>query len=963
MILIFVFESTGCLGQIKDMGIPFINNYSRELYGAHAQNWGIDQDWKNTLFFANNDGLLSFNGNEWDIYPLANQSIVRSVKCINNRIYVGGFNEFGYFIEDTKGIISYHSLSKHLPKKNENFDEIWRIFHINEGVYFQSYFNIFVYKDDRIEVIKPKSKFGYSYKVGNEILVVDRAYGLYKLKGKELLLIYSNKEFFTQNEITFILPHKHGGLLLGTTNNGVFILNKGELKVWGVDINKKLKQAQIYAGISLYENQLAIGTVQNGIYVINHLGKVILHLNRLRGLQHNTVLSLFSDNEENLWLGLDKGIDMLEVNSSITVFDYSHNIETSYTSIVYNGVLYIGTNQGLFAKNIDQIHNSDLLQEGFKKIEGTMGQIWSLKIIGGELICGHNTGTFVLKGMEATQISSQQGGWDYELVPWDTNYVIGGNYSGLTLFRKADTEIGWKEVGNISGFNESCKEMQFDKHKNLWITHGLKGVFRLKLENSLLSIKEFELIDYKKGLPAKPYSLTAINGKTFLVASDSIFQYNHYSKKFELNYEHSEKFANISGINRIIESNSGDLWYFTNKHLGVFRIQEDGSYLEITKPFNRISQFTLKGSFENIYNYKNQVFIGSDKGILHYEPNKSTNYDRKFYTYLKSVKIRTRKHDVESDGSSLLEQSIAIEQRSTDLNYKYNSISFKFYTPQYTSNVHFSYRLVGFEDEWSAWDKTSYKEYTNLKENNYVFEVKALNVFNNESKICRFSFTVKPPIYRSLAAYIFYIACLLSLIIGNIINSRIKVEKARRIEGIKNKKEFLTKEQAFKKEAQESEERIELLERENLKNEMRFKNMELANSTLGLIHKNKFLNVIKRELTIVSEKAHVQMVRSDLKKIVTRIDKDIKDDKNYKVFDKYFDGVHQDFIKRIKTQHANLTPKELRLCAYLRMNLSTKEIAPLMNVSIRGLEISRYRLRKKLEIDSKVNLVDYIMKV
>jgi len=95
--------------------------------------------------------------------------------------------------------------------------------------------------------------------------------------------------------------------------------------------------------------------------------------------------------------------------------------------------------------------------------------------------------------------------------------------------------------------------------------------------------------------------------------------------------------------------------------------------------------------------------------------------------------------------------------------------------------------------------------------------------------------------------------------------------------------------------------------------------------------------------------------------LLKKVNKELKNEKHQELFDSYFDEVHQDFITRLKDDYQNLSPKELRLCAYLRMNLSTKEIAPLMNVSVRGVEISRYRLRKKLGLDHDTNLADFIL--
>jgi len=95
--------------------------------------------------------------------------------------------------------------------------------------------------------------------------------------------------------------------------------------------------------------------------------------------------------------------------------------------------------------------------------------------------------------------------------------------------------------------------------------------------------------------------------------------------------------------------------------------------------------------------------------------------------------------------------------------------------------------------------------------------------------------------------------------------------------------------------------------------------------------------------------------------MIGRISKDVDHDKQWEVFETAFDEVHEDFLVRLKTRYPKLTPKELRLCAYLRLNISTKEIAPLMNISIRGVEICRYRVRKKLNIDRDTNLTSLII--
>jgi DNA-binding CsgD family transcriptional regulator len=123
------------------------------------------------------------------------------------------------------------------------------------------------------------------------------------------------------------------------------------------------------------------------------------------------------------------------------------------------------------------------------------------------------------------------------------------------------------------------------------------------------------------------------------------------------------------------------------------------------------------------------------------------------------------------------------------------------------------------------------------------------------------------------------------------------------------------------------------------------------------------LNAVKEELSNIANLLNSESNKAKIRQLQRKIDRDISNEKYFKVFDSYFDDVHQDFLKRLKEKHPELSPKELRLCAYIRMNISSKEIASLLNISIRGVEVSRYRLRKKMGLERETNLTEYILKL
>jgi len=304
-----------------------------------------------------------------------------------------------------------------------------------------------------------------------------------------------------------------------------------------------------------------------------------------------------------------------------------------------------------------------------------------------------------------------------------------------------------------------------------------------------------------------------------------------------------------------------------------------------------------------------------------------------------------------------------IQHKAVSVPYDLNSVSFKFANPSFeaSGNITFSYRLVGFEHNWSLWDKSTYKEYTNLSEGSYTFELK-VNILNvPDEKVYAYSFDIDPPFYRSGWAYLFYALILILILLGNLFFIRKRIRNIRLREIEKHEKALLEKETVFKEKALIAEKEIIHLRNESLQNEIEHKNKELANTTLHLIHKNKILNNIKYQLNDLMDKSLPQTKRNEIEFVISKINKELKNEKFQELFEGYFDGVHQDFIIRLKEKHPDLSPKELRLCAYLKMNLSTKEIAPLMNISIRGVEIGRYRLRKKLDLEREENLISYLI--
>jgi DNA-binding CsgD family transcriptional regulator len=278
-----------------------------------------------------------------------------------------------------------------------------------------------------------------------------------------------------------------------------------------------------------------------------------------------------------------------------------------------------------------------------------------------------------------------------------------------------------------------------------------------------------------------------------------------------------------------------------------------------------------------------------------------------------------------------------------------------------SSEIDFQYKLVGFDEKWSEWTTQNYKEYTNLPDGHYTFMIRANNNDQSAPSELSYQFTVLAPWYRSVYAWIFYLVLFILLIFQGRRYLNYKIEKSRLTEKLKQKEKYLIREQKLKEEALIAEKEMQRLRNETLNLEMVHKEKELANSTMLIIKKNNILSKVQSDLMDINSTLSNELANNSLNILIRRIDKEIDNEKQWEVFNMHIEKVYEELLKKLKESYPDITPRELSLCAYLRMNISSKEIATLMNISARGVEISRYRVRKKLKLDREANLTDFMI--
>jgi AraC family chitin signaling transcriptional activator len=516
--LILIFFSFVCFAQ----QLPPIVKYSKDIYKAGIQNWMISQDNHQYLYFANNDGLLEFNGSKWILNPSPNETIIRSVKCINDRIYTGAFMEFGYWQRAKNGALFYTSLSTSIKDKINDDEQFWGIFPFDNWILFQSLEKIYAYntKTNSFTIINPKSTINKAFKTSNGIYF-QTTNGLYEIEQGKSKLFLSN-EIINKNKVINIFDAKDG-LILVTQKQGLFYYSNGVLSKFSTNIDSEIQQSSIYSSQLLSDESIALGSISNGIFIISKEGKLIHHITQNSGLSNNTALALFEDVDKNLWIGLDNGINCINLKSPIKSFsDNTGTLGTIYTSITHENKLYVGTNQGLFYKDLNS-------EAKFQFIQNTKGQVWSLFSYQNTLFCGHDSGTFIVNNANANLIFNSSGTWKFVPFSKDSNYILQGNYNGISVLEKKNGT--WVFKNKIKGFNYSSKHFEILNSNEIYVSHEYKGVYKFKVDVSLQNASNATKFEYPA--KSKNATLAKYNDQIFYASKEGVFKLKSKTKQFE----------------------------------------------------------------------------------------------------------------------------------------------------------------------------------------------------------------------------------------------------------------------------------------------------------------------------------------------------------------------------------------------------------------------------------------------
>ncbi|WP_121313839.1 histidine kinase [Flavobacterium sp. 102] len=888
--------------------LPFVENFTKSNYNGDNQVWSVTQGNDNAFYFANNHYLLRFNGVRWEKYSLPNKTIIRSVFSDGNKIYSGSYNEFGYW-KRQKGILKYTSLSK-----NKNYftgssinEEIWKIFKHENKIYFQSFNELYVLENNKIRKIRIPFQVSYCFLVDNKIYAASVKDGVFLFENNDFKKI--EKWNLLEDNIIHAIDKASGKMYFFTQKSGVYIEDSNGLKPWSHPLNELLKKEIIITAKVISNSKLIIGTAFQGVYIIDLTNSSYNNVCRKNALKNNSILSIGLDKENDLWLGLDNGISHIEINSPYRIFSDNTGILGSVYTLapLKEGGLLLGSNHGVF-KYQDKI---------LTLLPQSQGQVWDILQVENKYLIGHNDGTYIYENNTLQKSNEVSGGWKFLKSNYHNNFFL-ANYSGIVIY---ENPTDFKTFKYFSNLTKPIKNIIQNKPNELWAVDNYRSLYRILFDENYVVKKVENITQKNKILNDYGVKMVNFNNEVLFYINSKWYAYNAISDTLEINVYFNKSFSNISELIPIDDEN-----FIVLKDKSLFLINRVNDKFV----WNLIPEKYYEGK---IINQDTKVFKNNGEYLL--------NLDDGFFAF-KLQKTKPKPNDKSVKLEAFVD-GVFVEKSST-IGYN-KSIGIDIISEYY-----------GYNKQELFYTLDDGKRYFPLKDSNIVLNNLSsgshdvaiyYNDGDNYKELASFNFSVAMPWYFSFWMILIYAA-----IIFAAFYLYYKWNKIRYIEKLKLKEEELKHQKEILKLEMDAQNKLKSQEYEKhiLEVQIQAKASEVAGKSLSIAKQSEMIESIQKALESENDLGNL---KSSIKKAI-KINAINKNE--WESFEKNLLQSNEEFVQRLSKKYPVLTSKDIKLCIYLKMNLSSKEIAPLMNISFRGVELHRYRLRKKLGLTSDDSL-------
>jgi PAS domain S-box-containing protein len=781
LLILFLFPLQNTYSQEK--GSPIIRNYSPKEYNSTPQVLSVIQGANEIMYFSLGGEILEYDGVSWKSIKMVRNETPYDMKIYQNkRIFLAGNNEFGYLTNDNQGNTIYKSLSHLITDKSYFIGAFRNIATTSKFVYFQAE-NAIVQLNpntENIRVFKKETNGQYSggFVHNDSYYVHLKKEGLIKIEDNELRPAFQSDFFRSISPINSAIQLDDNQLLLSTQSSGLFIYHPG------IDIPPtkfQVKEDDFFENNSITRIESAgksiiLGSMKKGAILLDNNGDINQRFDDTKQLQNNYIRSITSDFNNNIWLTLSRGISKVEQSTDLSYWNEASGLKDIVEDLIkYDNTIYIATHQNLYY--LDSKSQPQVVENIAPGIN------WSFLVTSNpkSLLLGSQNGIYEIKGNKANRLAKGAHAWTIlqsEFNPKRFYTVLDEAFVSFIFDNNK-----WILEGKWEGINENIRGIVESTNGEIWLGTFRNGIIRItpdpKNITRPLKTRYYNLEDGLKSL--KNILPFRYNDKIIWGTETGLFIHNSELDIFEPFCELGEQFCNgTRDVFHFQQMADGTIWINplenSKADIGYLKPKKDGGYEWVYAPFRRIPDMFIVSFYVE---ESGIVWIGGSEGLYRYDTSQDIkDYNKNYFCYIRRVIVGT--DSVVYVGSNI---EPIVNRNIPELNYKYNTLNFEFAAPFFDQEERTLYRfkLEGYDADWSTWSRQTKKEYTNLREGDYVFKVKARNVYDVESTIDTYNFSILPPIYRTIWAYILYLLVIgfLGWLMIKINTNRLKTENAK----------------------------------------------------------------------------------------------------------------------------------------------------------------------------------------
>ena len=861
----------------------FTRNFSYKDYQAGISNWHVEQDARGIIYIANLNGLLEYDGVNWNLIQEPNGGFVPSIGIsASNHIYLSSIIGAGYLKANNFGQLNFESLPTHFPMERLNI--IVNIVPFNDYIYFISKTGILRWNIKNETFWSSKGgKICIPFMHNGLLTTYDSEEGIISFDDDTVFQIVK-PEFSIKTGIN--LESSNKTLLFNDTEGKVYELNdlNNLSELTNFSINILNNQSLLFALALTNSNSpptISISTRNDGVVQLDENGGFKANLNKNTGLEKSSLITNLSyDKENGLWITQLVGLSRMAF--SPWKFWPNKLIDDGYVQdiIKFNKKYILASSKGGYF----------FTQDTIIPLPDSRRRMWSIAKSNNDLFMAGSTGILKIDNRHIEKVSEFS--WATKIIELDSNNMLIGGGNGLIKMSK--------DQYKVETITEEIKGTYISllKHNNsIWLNVKSKGVYQIENFNNNQIIHRYDTIN---GLPANVVnSIYRYKNNLLFLTQNGIYQLNHTPKADSTNLfiEFNEIIKERLDISQIIEDNKGNVWMIVYKNdkyeILKLKLNEDGSYTKITKPF----RYLPEQIFGKIYPDPDQdgiIWISGTEGLYRFDDNFEKDYDIPFNTLVRNVTTGDslifggayfNPNDTSTVPSILLDQP---DEFKPTLTYDYNQLTFEYAATSYddpTRNM-YSYWLEGNDKVWSAWSNETKKEYTNLSAGKYKFHVKSKNVYDTEGRIATYEFSILPPWYQKSWAYALFVVAGGFLIWLMILayTYRIRVQRRklklivadRTFEVLSQKKEIENQHRELLEKSEEIRQQSDVLSEKNAELESQQEEIMTINHQLNELNNHLEIEVENRTKKIKSTLTKLRKTNKELDTFIYRASHDLK---------------------------------------------------------------------------------------